>query len=145
MSYFGTIIKQSQMPDNTPATQRANSHNTGIASEYLILSKLYRLELEAYVSQGNKKSIDIRVIRQDETAVSIDVKSVRGYSSLVVNNITSKENHFVVFVIYNNKFNDIDEEPDIFVVPSIAIEDLSETYPSGEKRMMKGKLEKYRD
>ena len=35
---------------------RANTFNTGIASEYLVLSKLYRLELEAYISQGNKKS-----------------------------------------------------------------------------------------
>ena len=45
------------MPNKT----RANSYNTGIASEYLILSKLYRLDLEAYISHGNKKSIDIRV------------------------------------------------------------------------------------
>ncbi|TXD83869.1 hypothetical protein ESY86_07430 [Subsaximicrobium wynnwilliamsii] len=74
---------------------RANSFNTGVAIEYLVLSKLYRLELEAYVSQGNKKSVDIRVIREDETPVSINVKSVRGYSSLVVNNVEPKHDHFI--------------------------------------------------
>ena len=37
--------------------KRANSFNTGIASEHLVLSNLYRLGLEAYMSQGNKKAL----------------------------------------------------------------------------------------
>lgn len=67
--------------------ERANNFNTGIASEYLILSMLYRLGLEAYITQGNKKSIDIRVILRNGTTKTIEVKAVRGYLSLVVNNI----------------------------------------------------------
>lgn len=123
---------------------RANSFNTGIASEYLILSKLYRLELEAYMSQGNKKSVDIRVIRDDGTSISIDVKSVRGYSSLVVNNVVAEINHFVVFVIYNNKFENLNKEPDIYIVPSIELPKITETFGK-EKRVMKGSLELYKD
>jgi hypothetical protein len=123
---------------------RANTFNTGIASEYLVLSKLYRLELEAYVSQGNKKSVDIRVIRDNEIPVSIDVKSVRGYSSLVVNNVEPKHNHFIVFVIYNNQFGNLDIEPDIFVVPSIEIPNITETYGK-EKRVLKGQLTEYKN
>lgn len=127
---------------------RANSFNTGIASEYLILSKLYRLDLEAYISQGNKKSVDIRVIRKDDTPVSIDVKSVRGYSSLVINNVEPKHNHFLVFVIYNNKFEDLKIEPDIFIIPSIELFNadlkLTETY-GNEKRVLKGKLKDYKN
>ena len=123
---------------------RANSFNTGIASEYLILSKLYRLELEAYISQGNKKGIDIRVIRKNGTPVSIDVKSVRGYSSLVVNNVEFNHEHFLVFVIYNNKFDNLDIEPDIFIVPSLELPSITEIYGS-EKRVMKGNLEKYKN
>jgi hypothetical protein len=122
---------------------RANSYNTGIASEYLILSILYRLELEAYVSQGNKKSIDIRVIRTDGTPISIDVKSVRGYSSLVVNNVESKKNHFIVFVVYNNKFEEPEYCPNIYVVPSELVSDITEDY-SGEKRVLKNKLINYK-
>ncbi len=122
---------------------RANSYNTGIASEYLILSILYRLELEAYVSQGNKKSIDIRVIRNDGTPISIDVKSVRGYSSLVVNNVESKKNHFIVFVVYNNKFEEPEYSPNIYVVPSELVSDITEDY-SGEKRVLKNKLINYK-
>ena len=37
-----------------------NGFNTGIAAEYFILSQLYRRDIEAYISQGNKKAIDIR-------------------------------------------------------------------------------------
>lgn len=123
---------------------RANAFNTGIASEYLILSKLYRLELEAYISQGNKKSIDIRVFKRDGIPVSLDVKSVRGYSSLVVNNVTPKKDHFLAFVIYNNKFVELDYEPEIFIVPSVDITEITETY-GNEKRVMKGSLKKYKD
>ncbi|UZO82114.1 hypothetical protein NBT05_06480 [Aquimarina sp. ERC-38] len=123
---------------------RANSFNTGIASEYLVLSKLYRLELEAYVSQGNKKSIDIRVITSDGESISIDVKSVRGYSSLVVNNIVETKNHFIVFVIYNNKFSEVDIAPDIYVVPSSKIKDIKSSFGK-QDRVMKGVLEDYKN
>ena len=123
---------------------RANTFNTGIASEYLVLSKLYRLELEAYISQGNKKSVDIRVIKKDGSAISIDVKSVRGYSSLVVNNVQPKENHFIVFIIYNDKFEDLTVEPNIYVVPSNELESMVETYGK-ERRVMKGRLGDYKN
>jgi hypothetical protein len=123
---------------------RANSFNTGIASEYLILSKLYRLELEAYISQGNKKSVDIRVIRVNGIPISIDVKSVRGYSSLVVNNVKPKTDHYLVFVIYNNKFDDLKVEPNIYVVPSVELPLITETYGQ-EKRVLKGSLENYQN
>lgn len=64
--------------------KRANTFDTGVAAEYFVLSQIYRLGLEAYISQGNKKAIDIRVIQENGNSVSIDVKAVRGYSSLVV-------------------------------------------------------------
>lgn len=124
---------------------RANTFNTGIASEYLILSKLYRLELEAYISQGNKKSVDIRVIKENGETLSIDVKAVRGYSSLVVNNVKPKKNHFLVFVIYNNRFEDLDSNPDIYIVPSQKICEPLVSIFKTEKRVMKGKLAEYKD
>jgi len=123
---------------------RASTFNTGIAAEYFILSQLYRMGLEAYISQGNKKSIDIRIIKEDGTAVSIDVKAVRGYSSLVVNNVRIIENHFIVFVIYNDKFENILAFPDVFIVPSGDVPSITSHFKK-EKRVMKGALEKYKD
>ncbi|WP_425637923.1 hypothetical protein ACPUEN_00710 [Algoriphagus yeomjeoni] len=124
--------------------ERANAFNTGIASEYLVLHKLYRLGLEAYISQGNKKSIDIRVVLNDQKTLSIDVKSVRGYSSLIVNNVIARDNHFIVFVVYNNKFDEVGVIPEIFIVPSQDVVTLLTDF-SGQKRIMKGKILDYKD
>ena len=123
---------------------RANTFNTGIAAEYFILSQLYRLGIEAYISQGNKKAIDIRVIKEDETSISIYVKAVRDYSSLVVNNVISKKNHFVVFVTYNKKFEKIDTMPEVFIVPSKDVIKITRKFKE-EKRVMKGDLIDYKD
>lgn len=121
---------------------RANTYDTGIAAEYYILSQIYRLGLEGYISQGNKKAIDIRIVKENGEAISIDVKAVRGYSSLVVNNVKIKEGHFIVFVIYNNKFDDTSTHPDVYIVPSSDVPNIT-THFKEEKRVMKGSLKKY--
>jgi len=122
--------------------ERASTFNTGVAAEYFILSQLYRLGKEAYVSQGNKKAVDIRAVISDKKAISIDVKAVRGYSSLVVNNVKPKENHFIAFVIYNNKFEDVSTLPSIYIVPSKDVPAITKQWKN-EKRVMKGDLEPY--
>ncbi len=124
--------------------KRANSFNTGVAAEYFILSQLYRQDIEAYISQGNKKAIDIMVVKFNNEAISIDVKSVRGYSSLVVNNIKPKKNHYIVFVIYNNKFNEIDTFPEVFIVPSLKISKITKSF-GNQKRVMKKALSDYKN
>jgi hypothetical protein len=125
-------------------TLRANSFNTGIAAEFFVLSQLFRMGLEAYLSQGNKKSIDIRVVHNAKKSISIDVKAVRGYSSLVVNNVVAKQNHFVVFVIYNDKFEDVSVTPEVFIVPSQEVGAITKKHKL-ERRVMKGDLAKYKD
>lgn len=122
--------------------QRANTFDTGVAAEYFVLSQLYRLGLEAYISQGNKKAIDIRIIKNNKTTVSLDVKAVRGYSSLVVNNFKPQDKHFAVFIIYNNKFDNLNILPDVYIVPSRKVAQITTTYGS-EKRIMKGDLKDY--
>ena len=124
---------------------RANSFDTGVAAEYFILSMLYRQGNEAYISQGNKKAIDIRAIRKDGTPVSIDVKAVRGYSSLNVNNVAKgSKDHVLVFVVFNNKFDDIKTFPDVFIVPSLKLAKLTKAWKE-EKRVMKGALMPFKD
>lgn len=122
--------------------ERANTFDTGVAAEYFVLSQIYRLGLEAYISQGNKKAIDIRVIQENGNPISVDVKAVRGYSSLVVNNVITKEMHFIAFVIYNNKFGDVLTQPEVYIVPSVDVPSITKHFKE-EKRVMKGALEKY--
>ena len=92
--------------------------DTGIASEYLVLSMLYRLGIDAYMTLGNKKSVDIWIKNDDGVDISIDVKSVRAFDSVPVRNVVAKDNHYVIFVIYNNKFEDILTLPNFYIVPS---------------------------
>ena len=45
----------------TEVKVRKSGYDTGAASEFLVLSNLYRLGINAFISLGNKKSIDIIV------------------------------------------------------------------------------------
>jgi hypothetical protein len=123
--------------------RKANSYNTGIASEYYILAQLYRLGYEAYVSLGNKKSIDIRIVK-DEKTVTLDVKAVQGYSSLIVNNLTYKASHFVAFVIYNNKFEDLKFVPEVYIMSSLDVKTIEKSFKD-QKRVFKGELQPFKD
>lgn len=124
--------------------RRASGYNTGIAAEYFVISQLYRLGLEAYMSVGNKKSIDIRVINRNGSLISVDVKAVSGYSSLIVNNVIASVDHFVVAVIYNNKISDISTFPNTYIIPSAEIISLQYTWKA-ERRLTKGKLIEFKD
>lgn len=130
--------------ETSNAKARRNGFDTGIAAEYFILSQLYRQGIEAYISQGNKKSIDIRLIRLDGIAVSVDVKAVRGYSSVVVNNVRPGDNHFIAIVIYNDKFEDVSTVPEVFIVPSAELAAITSHWKD-EKRVMKGKLAPFKN
>jgi len=123
---------------------RVNSHNTGIAAEYFVLSQLYRQEIEAYITLGNKKSIDIRIIKGDKSSISLDVKSVRGYTSLIVNNLAYEEDHYVAFVVYNEKFNDTSVMPEVYIVPSVIVKDIQRSYKN-ELRVMKSDIIGFKD
>jgi len=112
------------------------SYNTGIAAEYFIISQLYRQNIEAHITIGNKKTIDIRIITSEGKALSLDVKAVRSYSSLIINNVEKKENHYIAFVIYNDKFEKIDTLPDVFIINSMDIEKYA-TYFKKEARVYK--------
>lgn len=123
---------------------RANNFNTGIAAEYFILSQLYRQDIEAYITIGNKKTIDIRIIKKDGTCITLDVKAVRGYTSLIINNATYLPGHYIAFVVYNEKFDDVNVFPEVFIVPSEIVKDIKKTYKK-EERVMKGDIIGYKD
>jgi hypothetical protein len=123
---------------------RANNFNTGIAAEYFILSQLYRQDIEAYITIGNKKTIDIRIIKKNGTCITLDVKAVRGYTSLIINNLTYLPEHYIAFVVYNEKFDYVNVFPEVFIVPSEIVKDIKKTYKK-EERVMKGDLIGYKD
>jgi hypothetical protein len=52
--------------------------------------------------------------------------------------------HFIVFVIYNGKFEDVTTFPEVFIVPSTEVPAITKCW-NEEKRVMKGSLASYKN
>lgn len=94
-------------------------YNTNLASEFYVMSVLYRLGLDAYLTFGNKKAIDIVVVRAPGDAITIDVKGVAGRDDWWAGSVTGspRTRHFVVLLSYDGKFKKVAEPPKAWVLP----------------------------
>ena len=98
------------------------SQNTNLASEYYVLSMLYRVGANAYLTLGNKKSVDI-IVDKNNRILSIDVKGLKGTTGFPIDNWDKKEKtHFLVFVSFFNKIDDPQIIPETYIVPSLDID-----------------------
>ncbi|GHV89261.1 hypothetical protein AGMMS50267_16210 [Spirochaetia bacterium] len=92
--------------------------NTNLASEFYVLSALHRIGASALLTLGNKKAVDI-VVEKDDKVITIDVKGLMGTTNFPIDNCkTSGDSHYIVFVSFLNKINDINTVPEVFIVPS---------------------------
>ncbi len=64
--------------------------------------------------------------------------------TIVVNNVKAATNHFIVVVVYKNKFADPTVLPDFYIIPSAKVAGLSEDY-NGQLRLLKGKIIDYQN
>ena len=70
-------------------------YNTNLASEYYVLSMLYRKGLNAYLTLGNKKSVDIILEKRYGKIITLDVKGLAGKTCWPMDNF-KKENKNVL-------------------------------------------------
>lgn len=131
---------------------KKNGYNTNLASEFHVISLLHRLGLDANLTLGNKKAVDIVVVRREGDAVTIDVKAVAGRVDWLVGNVpvVPKQNHFVVLLTYDGKFEDVHSTPRVWVLPHVEIIPLvkSAKSPSTMRYISRGdvtKLTQYED
>jgi hypothetical protein len=98
---------------------KRSGYNTNLASEFHVLSLLHRRGLDANLTLGNKKAVDIVVVRHAGDTVTIDVKAVAGKVDWITGNVPDvpKPNHFVVLLTYDGKFEDIHFVPRAWVLP----------------------------
>ena len=61
------------------------AYHTNLASEFYVLSILHRLGIDAHLTLGNKKSVDI-VIENGNEVVTIDVKGIAGRTTWPLDN-----------------------------------------------------------
>ena len=63
-----------------------SAYNSNLAGEFCVLSMRCRIGADATLTLGNKKSVDIVVIRAASDAVTVDVKSLAGKTCWSVDN-----------------------------------------------------------
>jgi hypothetical protein len=119
-----------------PAAATQCGYNTNLASEFYVLSMLYRLGFDANLTLGNKKSVDIAVVLGPGRAITIDVKAVAGKMDWLMGSSpdSAKPNHYVILVSYDGRFSDAQQAPRCWVLRHSEILPLIKT-ASGKGRM----------
>ncbi len=136
----------------TPASStRRDGHATGMAGEFFVMEKLFRLGHEPALTLGNAKSIDVLVRKADGTLREISVKAIRGGGKWGVSSADeSRETARVyVFLLYRD-FDDPRADVDVFVVPARDVHRMKEPWFKGHalycsNKESRARLEKYRD
>ncbi|MFZ7103719.1 MAG: hypothetical protein ACOWWO_13840 [Peptococcaceae bacterium] len=94
-------------------------YNTNLASEFWFLSALYRLGVDAHLTLGNKKAVDIIIFNSSNVNVTVDVKGVaEQYDWPADNFIFDKPNHYYALMSFDGNISDIDKVPSVWIIPS---------------------------
>ncbi len=90
-----------------------------MAGEFFVLACLHRLGVEAYLTLGNTKAVDIVVRRQGGSSLTIDVKSVADRADYWVSQPPDRrgQDHIVVFLSFDGRIADPLASPTVWVVP----------------------------
>ena len=96
------------------------TYNSNLASEFYVLSMLYRLGIDASLTLGNKKAVDIIIAKDDGTLITIDVKGVAGKYDWPADNIHDfvKANQFYIFLSFEGRISDPQKIPAVWVMPA---------------------------
>lgn len=117
------------------------NYQTGIAAEFYVLSALYRLGLDANLTLGNRKAVDILAINEHDVPITIDVKGLAGKTGWPVDNVKEgKRTHFLVFVCFLGSMEDLQSLPELYVVPSLELAPLIYQAPGGRRLVQLGTL-----
>lgn len=95
-------------------------YDTNLASEFYVLSMLYRLGADAALTLGNKKAVDIIVVNGDKTITTVDVKGLAKAYDWPADNIHNflDSQHFYVLVCFEGKITDPLIPPSVWIIPS---------------------------
>ena len=95
-------------------------YHTNLAAEFYVLSCLHRIGLDAHLTLGNRKGVDIVVLRDDGDAVTVEVKGLAGKYEWPAGNLGSQtpEKHFVALISFEGQIDDnAMPPPSAWVVP----------------------------
>jgi hypothetical protein len=91
-------------------------YNTNLAAEFHVLSLLHRLGADAALSLGNKKAVDITVVRGEGEAVTVDVKGVAGAYDWPADDVRVPEHdrHYLALVSFEGRIDDPEQMPSVW-------------------------------
>lgn len=116
---------------------KQKSYNTNLAAEYYVLSMLYRKGIDAHLTLGNKKSVDIVVEKEDGSLLTVDVKGLAGKTGWPMDNFKKIQNsHFIILVAFLNKIDDHEVLPECWIIPSTKIKSLLYRNPKGNRTVI---------
>lgn len=94
--------------------------NTNLAAEFYVLSVLHRLGADASLTLGNKKAVDIIVVREAGETITVDVKGLAGPYDWPADNVRIPDHarHFLVLVSFEGQIANPRQLPSIWVVPA---------------------------
>lgn len=96
-------------------------YNTNLASEFYVMSMLYRKGLDAYLTLGNKKGVDILVKRKDGSTLKLEVKGVNRKTDdwpLSTNELGEEDGLLYIFLSYESEIANLLAHPKVWIVPS---------------------------
>lgn len=120
------------------------SYDTNLAAEFYILSCLHRLGIDASLTLGNKKGVDVFVARANGDSVTVEVKGVAGkYDWPAANLRETSKRHYVVLVCFDGKINDASMPPPrVWVIPYSAMKDYMREYKGGRTNVSRAAVMK---
>ncbi len=125
---------------------------TGMAGEFLTVGKLFKLGLQASVTFGNAKAIDVLAYNpENNKSYAVQVKTLRKKNCFLLKKENISHDHIFVFII----LNDFEQDEAFFVVEGKEIlKNLEKFYGSSYKNPDKpskmpainyGSLKEYKD
>jgi hypothetical protein len=122
-------------------TPRQRGYDTNLASEFYVLSALHRLGLDATLTLGNKKGVDLVVACGPGRAYTVEVKAVKGKNDWLVGSLggTPRDHHFVVLVCYEGVFENPDSLPSVWVYPHVVLAPLVRVSKNGSAQYLSRK------
>jgi hypothetical protein len=110
--------RRMSVPVKEPRKKRSG-YGTNLASEFYVMSMLHRLGLNANLTLGNQKAVDIVVVRAPGDVITIDVKAVAGSVDWLVGSPEpqARAGHYVVLLTYDGKLADWQYRPRAWVLP----------------------------
>jgi hypothetical protein len=134
----GIRLTKNSQKHNQHQTSAQSKYDTNLAAEFHVLSCLHRLGFDATLTLGNKKMVDLVVVRRSGKAARIDVKGVARKYDWPVDNIdlAGRKDHYLALLSFEGKIDDLESQPRVWIVPSTEVHHFVKSYKDDTRKVV---------